>query len=113
MPIERLGCLSLAVALLMLLWGGSPLPLPEPADKAAHFAAFSLLTLLLWKATAMPLFALGAAIAFGALDEWRQVPLPGRHSDAADFLANLGGALAAAAVLFMEGRRACAESSPR
>jgi VanZ family protein len=117
MPIEpqlsRLASLVFAVALLVLVLAGSPLTLPDPADKAAHFAAFSLLTLLLWRASGMPLFAVGAALAFGALDEWRQTYVPGRESDARDFLADLAGVLATGALLFMQAKPACAESSPR
>jgi VanZ family protein len=117
MPTEpsfaRLAALVFSVAFLVLLLGGSPLALPDPLDKGAHFAAFSLLTLLLWRATGMPLFAVGAAVAFGALDEWRQTYLPGRESDALDFLADLSGVLVTGALLSFQEKSACAESSPR
>ena len=117
MPIEpqlsRLAALVFSVAFLVLLLGGSPLVLPDPLDKGAHFAAFSLLTLLLWRATGIPLFAVGAAIAFGALDEWRQTYVPGRESDAQDFIADLCGALITGGLLLMQGKQPCAESSPQ
>ena len=113
MPIERLASLVFAVALLVLVLAGSPLALPAPLDKGAHFAVFSLLTLLLWRATEMPLLALGAALVFGALDEWRQAYVPGRESHAQDFLADLAGVLVTGALLFMQEKPACAESSPR
>ena len=113
MPIERLAALVLAVSLVIGMLAGTPLVLPDPLDKAAHFTAFSLLTLLLWRATEMPLFALGAALVFGALDEWRQAYMPGRESDARDFLADLSGVLVTGLLLFLQGKQACAESSPR
>jgi VanZ family protein len=117
MPTEpglaRLASLVLAVAFLVVLLAGSPLALPDPLDKAAHFAGFSLLTLLLWHATGMPLFSIGAALLFGALDEWRQAYVPGRESDARDFLADLAGVLVTGGLLVFQARPSCAESSPR
>jgi VanZ family protein len=113
MPIERPATLVLAAALLIGILAGSPVPLADPADKAVHFIAFSLLALLLWKATGMPLFALAAAVVFAGLDEWRQAYIPGRDSDATDFLADVCGVLATGALLFMQRKTECAESSPR
>ncbi len=115
MPIERLASLVFAVGLVTALLLGSPLSLPEPFDKAAHFTVFSLLTASLWRATdgEMPLLAPAAALAFGALDEWRQVYVPGRQSDATDFIADLCGVLAATGLLLMQGKTSCAESSQR
>jgi VanZ family protein len=76
---------------------------------------FSALTFALWHATAgeMPVVVVAAVVAFGAVDEWRQAYLPGRFSDGSDFLANLAAALATAALLFMQRKTVCAESSPR
>ena len=115
MPIERLGFLVLATGIVLVLLVGVPFALPVGWDKAAHFAAFSALTFCLWQATggSMPFFAVLAALAFGALDEWRQAYVPGRVSDATDFLADLAGVLAAAALVFTQRKRVCAESSPR
>jgi VanZ family protein len=113
MPIERLAHLVCAVALLLTLLAGGGMAVPEAWDKAAHFTAFSLLTLFLWHATGMPLLAMGAALLFGGLDEWRQAFVPGRLSDAKDFLADACGVLATGALLFMQTKRTCAESSPR
>ncbi|HEX6267517.1 MAG TPA: VanZ family protein [Burkholderiales bacterium] len=110
MPIERLASLVFAVALLMAVLAGSPLPLPEPLDKAAHFTAYSLLTLFLWRATDMPLLAVASALLFGSLDEWRQAYIPGRDSDAQDFLADLCGVLATGGLLLMQRKTVCAES---
>jgi VanZ family protein len=113
MPIERLASLVFAVAVIVAILIGSPVPLAEGWDKAVHFAVFSLLTLLLWRATGgdMPLVVLGAVIALGALDEWRQAYLPDRTSDAKDLLADVCAALCTGALLFMQRKTVCAESS--
>jgi VanZ family protein len=115
MHIERLAWLVFAVAIILVILLGVPMQIPKGWDKAAHFAAFSLLTLCLWRATggAMPLLLLAAIIAFGALDEMRQAYLPERMSDAKDFLADLCAALCTGALLFKHRRPLCAESSPR
>jgi hypothetical protein len=116
MPIEpslsRLASLVLAVGLVLVLFTGSPLGLHAPLDKGAHFAAFSLLTLLLWRAGGMLAFAMAAALIFAALDEWRQAYVPGRESDARDFLADLCGILATGALILLQGRLACAAAAP-
>ena len=118
MPIEpqlsRLAALVFAVALLVLVLAGSPLTLPDPADKAAHFAAFSLLTLFLWRATAgqMAPALLVGLVVFALFDEWRQAYVPGRSSDATDFLADFCAVLATGTLLFMQRKSVCAESSP-
>ena len=87
--------------------------LPEPLDKVAHFGVFSALVLCLWRATEMPLLALAAALLLGSLDEWRQAYIPGRFSDAKDFLADAAGIIATATLLFMQRKTVCAESSPQ
>ena len=86
---------------------------PDPWDKAAHFAVWSALTLALWRATEMPWFALGAAVLFGTFDEWRQAYIPGRVSDAKDFIADACAVIATGTLLFIQRKRLCAESSPR
>jgi VanZ family protein len=114
MPTERLAFLVAAVAVMaaMLI---NPVALPAGWDKAAHFAAFSALTFCLWRASggAMPLLVVAAATAFAGLDEWRQAYLPDRVSDAQDFLADIAAVAATAALLFMQRKPVCAESSPR
>ncbi len=77
----------------------------ELAPEALRYAAFSLLTVALWRATGLPLFALGAALFVGGLDAWRPA------ADAQHFLADAGGALAG--LLFTQRKTLCAESSPR
>jgi VanZ family protein len=114
-PFSRLAALVFAVALVLGILTGTALVLPDPIDKAAHFAAFSLLTLLLWWATDMPLVAVGAALLFGALDEWRQAYIPGRESDARDFLADVSGVLITGSLLLLKaaGQRRRAASRIR
>jgi len=88
-----------------IFWLSSgPLPATggiEIPDKAAHFAAYAVLGLLLWWAAA-PLgpgaaAALGvvAAALYGASDELHQRFVPGRTQDIADWAADLAGAAAA------------------
>ena len=119
MPTEldfrRLAALVLATGIITAILIGAPMPIPNGWDKAAHFVAFSLLTLSLWQATGgrMLLFLIGAVILFGALDEWRQAYVPHRTSDAKDFLADLCAALTTGALLFMQRKTPCAESSPQ
>jgi VanZ family protein len=115
MPTERLASLAGAVALVAALLIGGGIGFADPWDKAAHFAVFSLLTFLLWHATggSMPALVCCAVLLLGALDEWRQAYLPGRFSDARDFLADLCGVLCTGTLLFMQRKTVCAESSPR
>ncbi len=108
MPIERLASLVCAVALIVALLIGGGIGLPQLWDEAAHFAAFSLITCLLWHAPAGAMAAVALAGMLGVLDAWRN-PV----ADAAAFLANLCGVLAAAGLLFMQRKPICAESSPR
>jgi VanZ family protein len=67
-------------------------------DKVAHFGVFGLLGTLLcrvrptWRGAG---WALLAASAFGATDEWHQASVPGRTPDLGDWIADtLGAALA-------------------
>ena len=109
MPTDRLAALVFAVSLITAILVGAPDLVPDGWDKAAHFAAYSALTLFLWQATAgeMPLLVLAAAVALGALDEWR------RMSDAQGFLVDLCAAGSTALLLLMQRKSVCAESSPR
>jgi VanZ family protein len=115
MPIERLGFLFFAVAIIVAILIGAPVAIPNGWDKVAHFAVFSLLTLCLWRATGgeMPLLVVIGVIVLGAMDEWRQAYLPERSSDAKDFLADLCAAAVTGALLFMQRKTVCAESSPQ
>ena len=115
MRTERLASLVFAVAIITAMLLGAAVPIPDGWDKAAHFVAFSALTALLWHATAgaMPLAVVVAVVLLGGLEEWRQASIPGRVSDAQDFLADLCAAAATGLLLFMQRRTTCAESSPQ
>ena len=103
---------AVAIVLGVILFGN--VGVPEPFDKAVHFTAFSALALCLWRATEMPFLAIAAALLLGSVDEWRQAYIPGRFSDAKDFLADAAGILATGTLLFMQQRKpVCAESSPQ
>ena len=75
----------------------------ELLPEAARYAGFSLLTLALWRASGMPLLAVGAAVLVGSLDASRPA------ADAAEFLASLGGTIATAGLLFTQRKSECAE----
>jgi VanZ family protein len=113
MPIERLAAAVFAAAIICGVVTVGGIAFPDPWDKAVHFAVFSALTVCLWRATEMPLLALGAALLLGGLDEWRQAYIPGRFSDAKDFVADACAVLATGTLLFMQRKHLCAESSPR
>jgi hypothetical protein len=75
----------------------------ELVPEAARYAAFSLLTLVLWRATGMPLLAVGAAVFLGTVDASRPA------ADASQFLASLAGTIATAGLLFTQRKSECAE----
>jgi VanZ family protein len=91
-----------------------PMPgeLPQ-SDKALHFVAFGVLAFLFWRflaARARPLTAASvwiAALVLGAyatLDELTQ-QFVGRHTDLADWVANLAGIACVLAALELRRRR--------
>jgi VanZ family protein len=91
------------------------------SDKAIHFAAFGLLAFLLWQllaARARPLtagsvwVAAAVLVVYATLDEATQ-QLVGRHTDLADWIANLAGILGVLAVLELRRRRRAARGSRR
>jgi hypothetical protein len=102
MPIERLASLVAAAALVAGLLIANRVN-PEPLQ----FASMSLLTLLLWRASAMPLLAMGAGALFCALAAWHP------QADAADFLAGSCGVLASGGLLLLQAGTPCAEASPQ
>ena len=108
--LGRLASLVFAVAAVACALIAGNVGIAPPWDKAAHFALFSLITLLLLQAagTGMRLPALAAAAALGALDAWRRP-----SGDAADFLANLSAAVVTGALILVQRKTPCAESSPR
>jgi VanZ family protein len=75
------------------------------ADKLIHAAAYATGGLLTVRAAASPAAALAIPCAFGLFDEWRQLSVPGRHCDVADWLADCVGALLGAALWRVMRRR--------
>ena len=75
--------------------------IPVPYDKAAHLAAFSALTLLLWIGLfrARPMLLIGIVAIVGFLDEWHQKYLPGRSADPYDWLFDVLAAVLVVGVL--------------
>ena len=115
LAFQRFAALMVAVSIIVAILIGPQLPIPEGWDKAAHFLVFSLLTFFLWQATGgqLAVLVLAGVILLGALDEWRQLYLPNRTSDAKDFLADLCAVLTTGALLFTQRKSVCAESSPQ
>jgi VanZ family protein len=113
MPIERFVCLAGGVGLMLALLFAGAHQIPAPWDKAAHFTVFALITALLWIGTEgrAPVAVLGCVIAFGAIDEIRQLYVPGRSAELADFFADAAAAIMAGALLSAKGKRTCVESS--
>ena len=118
MRIERSWALLGAAAVVAQIFTLNALPfeLVEPWDKMWHFLAYAALTLLLWIATegSRPVLVVTAVMLLGAGDELRQALLPARSADAFDFAADvLAAAVTGATLLFLQGKRAGVESSPR
>jgi VanZ family protein len=118
MRIEQRFALLCASAMVLQIFTLNSLPfeLHEPWDKVWHFLAYSALTLLLWIGTDGRRAALvvGAVMVLGAGDELRQAFVPMRTADALDFAADaLAAVITGGTLLFLQGKPACAESSPR
>ena len=104
----RLRPLRRAAALLLIIYWvalflGTHLPAPLPAvqanDKLLHLGAFAGLSFLMaavlagtWPRLRILLSAFGIVVAYGALDELSQLPIPGRQGDLWDWLADITGA---------------------
>jgi len=78
-----------------------PLPLPLNLwDKAQHFVAYAVLAILAsvvlnpirWSPKIRYLTVFSLTVGYGALDEWLQAFIPGRHPDVLDFVADALGA---------------------
>jgi VanZ family protein len=118
MRIEQPWALFCALAVVAQIFTLNALPfeLVEPWDKVWHFLAYSALTLLLWIAAdgRRPALVVIEVMLLGAGDELRQALLPARVADGFDFAADaLAAVVTGATLLFLQGKRACAESSPR
>ena len=105
---------SIAIFGLSAIPGISSLHIPLRADKFIHGAIYFILCLLVWRAffyqSRCPFlrrWAIGAAflytIAYGILDEFHQVYVPGRTPDPMDVVADGTGALLC--VFFLLGWR--------
>jgi VanZ family protein len=124
--------LAVAGAVLAALWAAllfwlssKPDPLPELtsrfSDKILHFAAYGTLGALLRLGLATPRRAPRRALAlavllaslYGASDEWHQWFVPGRSCDVRDWVADVLGAAAGAALAEAFLRRLRARASIR
>ena len=102
---SRVATLMLAVYWIALATSTHVPKLPtisvRHGDKLAHYVAYAILALLLsWAwTTRRPyfprgvFFVLAVAIAYGAIDELTQIPVPGRSGEWYDFLADTLGAV--------------------
>jgi len=91
-----------AIVLQILALSASPYAIAQPWDTLWHFLAYSALTLLLWIATdgRRPLVLTAGVVLLGAAS--------------ADFgAAACAAGLTAFTLFLMQGKRPCAESSPR
>jgi VanZ family protein len=66
-----------------------------PFDLLAHFAVYGVLTVLVWLALGghYPWLVVAIVAVYGGADELRQLGLPNRDGDVADFAADLTAAL--------------------
>ena len=101
---------SVAIFALSAVPGMSSVRFPIRADKLIHGAIYFILCLLVWRAlhhqTRFPnlqkralLAAYFFTLAYGALDEFHQIFVPGRTPDPMDLLADGTGALLSVLVL--------------
>ena len=101
--------LVLGIILNLFFWGAHPIAvnlLPTPLDKFLHGVTFTVLSCAIGLASGLQGFrmlsvAFFGALLIGALDEWHQVYLPGRHPSLDDLLADAVGSLAGAALLML------------
>ena len=82
------------------------LDLSPPWDKLYHASNFGVLAALLYLATGRVWLAASLASLYGVLDEVHQAFVPGRSSDAGDWLADTTGALIAVLLFAWLRRRA-------
>ena len=118
----RLLALLLSVSLVFALFylGSRPIStglFSAPWDKLVHYLFFGGLCGIFWVLCGggRPHADWGAVVltaAVGIADEWTQAYNPGRYSSAADFAADLLGALTAVLVLAWLRRRLRADATP-
>jgi hypothetical protein len=108
-PRRRAGPALLASGILFGLFvlGAQPFAvglIPSPWDQPAHVAVFATLACALGllsgqRGGRMLLLAVAGALLIGALDEWHQMFLPGRHAGWDDLAMDAIGGLSGAALL--------------
>jgi len=91
-----------------------PAPPQQLTDKHVHFlvfGGFALVLLRAWTSGRWSEVTFGAsawvalaAIAYGAIDEWHQWFVPGRHADVLDLVADALGAVSAVGLAYLTGR---------
>ncbi len=93
------GVLACAAMIGLHWFNGLPstpgyIPTP-PFDLLAHFAVYAVLTALVWLALAgrYPWLVVAIVAVYGGADELRQLGLPNRDGNVADFAADLVAAL--------------------
>jgi len=112
---RRAGAALLAAGILFGLFvlGAQPFAvklIPSPWDHLAHVGAFAALACALGllsgqRGARMLLFAVAGALLIGALDEWHQLFLPGRHAGWDDLAMDAIGSLLGAALLAFAQQR--------
>src|SRR5262245_4379397 len=117
MRIEQRFSLVCAAAMVAQIFTLNSLPFDLGGwDKLWHFLAYSALTLLLWIGTdgRRAGLVVVSVLVLGAADELRQAFHPAPSADALDFAADAVPAIGTGGtLLFLQGKRACVESSPR
>jgi VanZ family protein len=103
------------MALIFFLSSQSRLPSPEDPlvdllfKKTAHFTAYAILALLIWRALPPGRWVWAVAwlvtVLYAGSDEWHQSFVPGRHPSPWDVLIDASGALAGLLVLWRVRRR--------
>ena len=112
---QRTGPALLALGILFGLFvlGAQPFAvnlIPSPWDQFAHVAVFAVLACALGllsgqRGARVLLFAVAGALSIGALDEWHQMYLPGRHAGWDDLAMDAIGSLLGAALLAFAQQR--------
>ena len=104
--------LVLVIVLNLFFWGAQSIAInlvPTPWDKFLHGLTFFILACGIGLASGlhgsrMMIVSIAGALMVGALDEWRQIYLPGRHPGWDDLMADAVGSLAGAALLLLRKR---------
>ncbi len=105
-PFGRALCAAGSVLFVVGLYWVNSRPesaglLPHPWDWIVHFVMFGGFAVLLWFALGgrRPVLAVLLVSAYGALDEWRQMYLPGRDGGFEDWVVDTIAAVVAVSIL--------------